>query len=678
MLNYSVVPLFSPISKEKRWRLVCHFEPEDNLSAFQLLKFILKIFLGKREYLIQEIVINNDLLLDEQEYLILKFLSDLFIDLQKTHKKIQCGFEGCEYGTELSFLQNDLTVALYFDILFQNDLSIQPLETNIKCSRCIAESLKMYHVLRTKIQKSSLIKFLAEKYGVRTISLPKLLKYFSSLKNTKEGLIIEQDSCLVSEYIFYERCYSAKIYAIKSQSEGIYQCNINLPGNIVKKEEMLKKFFKNKITGVNHEFFGDLGRKIEHFEEQYHTLIENFFPEIQAKIRKRFALTLTLQYLKISKIFPLLVDPSIEEIFLDSKEECLYINHQKVGRCRTKTHLQQQEIEALKTHLRLESKRRFDRLQSSLIHVINNDFFHCRFSFDQSPSHWINFALDIRKMNKEIFTLVDLIKLKTLSVKMGVFLVFCILNQINLTIAGEINSGKTTLLNALDLFIPNEYRKIYVEETIETLDMPDNRSHQLKFIVEPDTNGENKSKEKEIYKLLHRSGDFIILGEILNKNESQALFQCLSAGLRGLQTTHALNMEGLINRWVIHYKIDRNCLNDLGIVLIMKKIKKRRIIQSINEVTYIPQTNQTEINPIFLYDPLNHAWNQEISVSNLKILKEINTYIHLPDSKYEEISSIIEKIIRNELKKETPQVFSPFDNYLTDLQKIEIILGDVS
>ncbi|MHA1719580.1 MAG: ATPase, T2SS/T4P/T4SS family [Promethearchaeota archaeon] len=681
MFNYSVIPLFSPVSKEKQWKLACHYEPEDKLSPFQLLKFILKSILEKKGYIFQEIMLNDDLLLDKQEFLILQFLSNLFIDMQKIHKKIRCRYgsiEQCNYGTELSFLQDNLTVSVFFDLLFQNDLVIQPPDTNIKCSRCIAESLKMYHVFKKKIQKSSLIKFLAEKYGVRTVSLPNLLKYFSSLKETKEDLIIEQRSCLISEYSFYEKCYSAKIYAIESQSEKIYQYRLNLPGGFVKKEDMLKTFFKNKIKGLNNEFLGDLGKKIKHFEEQNQTLIGNFFPEIQAEIRRRLALTFTLQGLKISKIFPLLVDPSIEEIFLDSKEECLYLNHQTFGRCRTEIHLQLQEIEALKTHLRLESKRRFDQLQSSLIHVINNEFFHCRFSFDQSPSHWKNFALDIRKMNKEIFTLVDLIKFKTLSVKMAVFLVFCILNQINLTIAGEINSGKTTLLNALDLFIPNEYRKIYVEETIETLDMPGNRSHQLKFIVEPDANGENKSKEKEIYKLLHRSGDFIILGEILNRNETQALFQCLSAGLRGLQTTHALNMSGLINRWVIHYRIDKNCLNDLGIILIMKKIKKRRIILSINEVNYISQNNQTKIKPVFSYDPINRAWNQNISVIDLKIFKEINTYIHLPDSKYEEISSIIEKIILNELKKETPQVFSPFEDYFTELQKIEIMLGDVS
>ena len=168
------------------------------------------------------------------------------------------------------------------------------------------------------------------------------------------------------------------------------------------------------------------------------------------------------------------------------------------------------------------------------------------------------------------------------------------------------------------------------------------------------------------------------MGEILNKNETQALFQCLSAGLRGLQTTHALNLNGLINRWVIHYGIDKNCLNDLGIVLIMKKIKKKRIIQSINEVSFDPQTNQIKIMPLFLYNPLDQTWNRENKITESNIFREINTYIHLPDSKYEKMSTIIEKIIRCELKKKKNQrqTFSPFEEHFTDFQKIEAMLGE--
>ncbi|MFX0073082.1 MAG: hypothetical protein ACFFAO_18545, partial [Candidatus Hermodarchaeota archaeon] len=43
----------------------------------------------------------------------------------------------------------------------------------------------------------------------------------------------------------------------------------------------------------------------------------------------------SLKKLNLDKIFPLLIDDYIEEIFLDSPVDHIYLNHQIYGRCRT-------------------------------------------------------------------------------------------------------------------------------------------------------------------------------------------------------------------------------------------------------------------------------------------------------------------------------------------------------
>jgi len=346
------------------------------------------------------------------------------------------------------------------------------------------------------------------------------------------------------------------------------------------------------------------------------------------------------------------------------------------------THIQLDidEFESLKTHLILESKQRLDEQHPSLVHFMNNLFFHSRFSIDIAPSHWKNIALDIRKMNKMVYTLSDLIKLGTLSIEMASFLVFCILYRKNITIAGEVNSGKTTFLNALDLYAPKEFRKIYIEETIETLEFPADSAHQLKYIVEPELNKENNSKEKEIYKLLHRSGDLIILGEILSKLETAALFHCLSAGLRGFQTTHASSIQGLINRWLIHFQIDKTCLNDLDIIVMMRKIGNRRVIQSINEITYHNQSKKVEIFTLFKYNPLNEEWDSTILVENSKLLRTINKIINLSQEKYNQIISQLKNMFIDEMNQdsfEKRKIFLPLKKIYQNLKSIDQNIGGV-
>ena len=202
----------------------------------------------------------------------------------------------------------------------------------------------------------------------------------------------------------------------------------------------------------------------------------------------------------------------------------------------------------------------------------------------------------------------------------------------------------------------------------------------MKYIVEPEVNEEKSSKGKEIYKLLHRSGDLIILGEILSKLETSALFHCLSAGLRGLQTTHASSVQGLINRWLVHFKIDKTCLNDLDIIVMMRKIGNKRIIQSINEITYNNQSKKVEIFQIFEYNPINQEWDSGISIEKSKLFKNINKIINLSQEKYNQIISQLNNMFIVEINQnslENRKIFLPLKDIYQKLKSIDQNIGGV-
>jgi len=230
---------------------------------------------------------------------------------------------------------------------------------------------------------------------------------------------------------------------------------------------------------------------------------------------------------------------------------------------------------------------------------------------------------------------------------MAAFLYFNILRKRNITITGETDTGKTTLINSLDLLTPKEFRKVYVENITESLSQLEFRNHQLKYRVDSlggQESSNNYSKSNIIKTLLHRTPDIIYLGEILTKEEAEAMFHCLASGLRGFQTIHADNVKSLINRFLYHFKINKSCLYDLDLVILMKKdINKRRVI-SISEIIEKNDNEHNIYDPIFKYDPPSQKWKSLKPLYKTKVLDEVSQYESLTKEKFASILNVYNEI----------------------------------
>ncbi|MFX1257794.1 MAG: ATPase, T2SS/T4P/T4SS family [Promethearchaeota archaeon] len=350
----------------------------------------------------------------------------------------------------------------------------------------------------------------------------------------------------------------------------------------------------------------------------------------------------SLKKLHLEKVFPLLIDDNIEEVFLDSPDEEIYINHQKYGRCRTELRLTLKEIERIKTLLRLYSNQRLDYMNPSIKYVMKNKYFYCRFAIDVEPVHLNNFALDVRKLNKNILTIQDLLKNKTLNPLMAAFLYFSILRRMNLTATGETDTGKTTLINAFDLLTPKDFRKIYVENVTESLNQFEFCKHQLKYQANSlDASIKKKySKSNHIKTLLHRTPDIIYLGEILTKEEAEAMFHCLAAGLRGFQTIHSNTIHSLINRFLYHFKINISCLNDLDLLILLKKDFYKRRVVSISEINLNNHENNNYCQTIFKYNPELKNWDNLIPLYETNTIQKLKKFENLDKKKFKYIINI--------------------------------------
>lgn len=507
----------------------------------------------------------------------------------------------------------------------------------------IIQSYKRF--LKSNSNSKDLNKFYEEFFFKKSL-------FFEEKKSIDKAVIVTAGDLFEKYKTGDNQIFQISIYNIANEYEKKY--NIQYSFESVVDESYFKKVVqdvKNNLKLLDINKIPPLENLISIYKKEALIYLDSKykFPLIE---RERIAYIAALCKLNLEKIFPLLIDDYIEEIFLDSPNDKIYINHQKFGRCRTDIKFELKEIERLKTFLRIYSGKRLDYSNPSIKVVIKNKYFYCRFAIDVEPIQLNNFALDIRKLNKNILTVQDLLKNGTLDPALAAFLYLSLIRRVNITVTGETDTGKTTLINALDLLTPKEFRKIYVENVIESLNQSKYEKHQLKYKVDSLQVGLNHklSKQNQIKNLLHRTPDIIYLGEILTKEEAEAMFHCLAAGLKGFQTIHSNDIASLINRIIRHFKIHISCLRDLGLIVFMKKNREKRFVDSISEIINDIEDNKEIYQTLFKFNPQRKNWTNLVDLFHSNIICKLRKYEDISKEKFQVLFNIYKEMF-NTLQK---------------------------
>ena len=156
-------------------------------------------------------------------------------------------------------------------------------------------------------------------------------------------------------------------------------------------------------------------------------------------------------------------------------------------------------------------------------------------------------VLTIRKFNKKLESIDDLLRRGSLTVNMARFLEACVEAKLNIIISGGTGSGKTTLLNILSGFLGDDERIITIEDAAEL------KLHQ-KHVISLETRLTNYEGEGEVTirdlvrNSLRMRPDRIIVGEVRGK-EAFDMMQAMNTGHEGSITTlHANNSIDSLNR----------------------------------------------------------------------------------------------------------------------------------
>ncbi len=144
-------------------------------------------------------------------------------------------------------------------------------------------------------------------------------------------------------------------------------------------------------------------------------------------------------------------------------------------------------------------------------------------------------CLSIRRFLKDKLTVQNLIEYGALTQGMAEFLKVCVQARLNIIVAGNTSSGKTTFLNVLARDIPDHERIVTIEDSVE-LALP--QVHKVSLEARPpDYRGEGQVTIRDLVKnSLRMRPDRIIVGEIRG-GEALDMLQAMNTGHDGSMTT---------------------------------------------------------------------------------------------------------------------------------------------
>ncbi|MGH3045441.1 MAG: CpaF family protein [Gaiellaceae bacterium] len=147
-------------------------------------------------------------------------------------------------------------------------------------------------------------------------------------------------------------------------------------------------------------------------------------------------------------------------------------------------------------------------------------------------------VLTIRKFARDPYTMDDLINFGSVTAKAAHFLAACVQGKLNVLISGGTGTGKTTTLNALSAFVPNDERIVTIEDAAE---LQLQQEHVLPLESRPaNIEGQGEVRIRELVRnALRMRPDRIIVGEVRGA-ETLDMLQAMNTGHEGsLTTIHA-------------------------------------------------------------------------------------------------------------------------------------------
>ncbi|CAB3289155.1 Type II secretion system protein E [Methanocaldococcus lauensis] len=440
-------------------------------------------------------------------------------------------------------------------------------------------------------------------------NLKKVLKFFnkSLKKDTKDNILHEDTLKEVYEEIknleIYEKMTIDMTNVIigydKIEKMGKY---IVIEPILTKDEEELFLKLKKAVQILLDIPIEEIEK--EKLEEYLRERILEIFNDLKLtldNITKHKIIYYLIKYLTgYGKIDVLMKDENLEDISCTGVGKPVYVFHRKYRH--------------LKTNIKFETEEELDSFCISLAQRCGKSLTLANPIVDGSlpDGSRLNVTLGkdisrygstftIRKFTHSPILPTDLIRYGSISPDMLAYLWLLIEYKNSIMVAGEVATGKTTLLNAFSLFIPPEMKIVSIEDTPEIKLFHENW-------IAGTTRGGFGGKEYEITMMdllkaaLRQRPDYLIVGEVRGE-EAKILFQAITTGHLALSTIHAKSPEAVIRRLNAEpMNIPKIMLEQLNAICMqVRLIYKGKFVRKTKSITEIVEYNP-KIDDVILHD----------------------------------------------------------------------------
>lgn len=215
-------------------------------------------------------------------------------------------------------------------------------------------------------------------------------------------------------------------------------------------------------------------------------------------------------------------------------------------------------------------------------------------------------SITIRKFAEDPFKVEDLINFSTMSSKMAELLKYCVEGRLNILVSGGTGSGKTTTLNVLSSFIPQEERIVTIEDAAE---LQLSQEHVVRLETRPaNVEGKGEITIRDLVKnSLRMRPDRIIVGEV-RSGEALDMLQAMNTGHDGSLTTgHANSPRDMLSRvetmvLMSGMNLPIKAIRDQAASAIDLIIQQSRLMDGSRKITHITEVQGMEGDVIVLQD----------------------------------------------------------------------------